>query len=65
LQLNPENIEVILLGEVEKNSEIYSIAQKYIRNLKFGERNDNADYSYQLQTLPKHLYFTLFNSYLQ
>ncbi len=64
LQLNPENIEVVLLGEVEKSSDIYSIAQKYIRNLKFGERFDSADYSYQLQTLPKHFYFTLFNSYL-
>ena len=60
LQLNPENIEVILLGEVEKNSAIYSITQKYIRNLKFGERTTDADYSYQLQKLPKHQYFTLF-----
>ena len=64
LQLNPENIEVILLGEVERNSALYSITQKYIRNLKFGERPADADYSYQLQTLPKHHYFTLFNSYL-
>ena len=63
LQLNPENIEVNLLGEIEKSSAIYSVAQKYIRNLKFGERADGADYSYQLQTLPKHFYFTLFNSY--
>lgn len=63
LHLNPEQIEVIVLGEIEKNSAIYSIAQKYIRNLKFGERSDNSDYSYQLQTLPKHFYYTLFNSY--
>ncbi len=65
LQLNPENIEVTLLGEVQKNSKIYSITQKYIRNLKFGERTADAYYSYQLQTLPKHFYYTLFNSYLQ
>lgn len=64
LLLNPETIEVILLGEVEKGSDIYSIAQKYIRNLKFGERTDDAGFSYQLQTLPKHFYFTLFNNYL-
>jgi len=64
LLLNPENIEVILLGEVEKSSDIYSIAQKYIRNLKFGERSGDVDFSYQLQTLPKHFYFTLFNNYL-
>ncbi len=65
LQLNPENIEVVLLGEAEKNSDIYAIAQKYIRNIKFGERTDDADYSYKLQTLPKHYYFTILNSYLQ
>lgn len=64
LQLNPENIEITLLGEIEKSSEVYSLTQKYIRNLKFGERFDNSDYSYQLQTLPKHQYFTLFNTYL-
>ncbi len=64
LLLNPENIEVVLLGEVEKSSDIYSITQKYIRNLKFAERSDDADFSYQLQTLPKHFYFTLFNNYL-
>ncbi len=64
LQLNPENMEVVLLGEIEKNSTLYTIAQKYIRNLKWGERKTDVDYSYQLQTLPKHFYFTLFNNYL-
>lgn len=63
LQLNPEKVDTVFLGEIEKESAIYSIAQKYIRNIKFGERTDNADYSYQLQTFPKHFYFTLFNRY--
>ena len=63
LQLNPEKVELVFLGEIVKESAIYAIAQKYIRNIKFGERADNADYSYQLQNLPKHFYFTLFNNY--
>lgn len=63
LQLNPEKIEFIFIGEIEKNASIYSLAQKYIRNIKFGERTESSDYSYQLQTLPKHFYFTLFNSF--
>ena len=63
LQLNPEKIELIFLGEIEKNSAIYASAQKYVRNIKFGERNESGDYSYQLQTLPKHSYYTLFNNY--
>ena len=64
LQLNPEKIELIFLGEVEKSSAIYTAAQKYIRTIKFGERTEAIDYSYQLQTLPKHFYYTLFNSYI-
>jgi hypothetical protein len=64
LQLNPENIETFLLGEIERTSAIFTLTQKYIRNLKFAERTDNSDYSYQLQTFPKHFYFSLFNSYL-
>lgn len=63
LQLNPENMEVVLLGEIERNSALYNVAQKYIRNLKFAERKVDIDYSYQLQTLPKHSYFTLFSNY--
>ena len=63
LHLNPETIDVVLLGEIERNSTIYSLTQKYIRKLKFGERNDGAQYSYQLQALPTHYYFTLFNNY--
>ncbi len=64
LQLNPENMEAILIGEIEKTSAVYTVIHKYIRNIKFGERSTNSDYSYQLQTFPKHFYFTLFNNYL-
>jgi hypothetical protein len=64
LHLNPESIETVLIGEIERSSAIFTLAQKYIRNLKFGERTDNSGYSYQLQSFPKHYYFSLFNSYL-
>jgi hypothetical protein len=63
LHLNPEKTELQLLGEIEKNSAIHLITQKYVRHVQFGERADQADYSYQLQALPKHSYFTLFNTY--
>src|ERR1043166_6088401 len=63
LQLNPETIDTYLMGEVEKGNPIHTIAHKYIRKIKFAERNDGADYCYQLQTLPKHSFYTLFNNY--
>ena len=64
LQLNPETIETVLIGEIEKSSAIYAIMQKYIRHIAFGERADHSDYSYQLQTFPKHFYYSLFNNFL-
>ena len=64
IQLNPETVEFILLGEIEKSSSIYTIMQKYTRHIKFGARTDNTEFSYQLQTFPRHYYFTLFNNFL-
>ena len=64
LQLNPETIEVVLIGEIEKKSALYSTTHKYIRNIKFGVRKTDADLSYQLQEIPKHFYYTLFSEYL-
>lgn len=63
LHLNPEKAEVILLGKTDKNSEIYQLTYKYIRQVKFGNKNSSADYSYQLQEFPAHYYFSLFSSY--
>jgi hypothetical protein len=62
LQLNPEKEEVYLLGEFEKTGQIYTTLFKYVRTLKISDRKDGADFSYQLQSLPKHSFFTLFNA---
>jgi hypothetical protein len=64
MKLNPEQLELLLLGEIERNSAIYSILYKYVRNIKFGERSDSFEYSYKLNELPKHFYYNLFNQYL-
>jgi len=63
LQLNPEKIEINLMGEIDKNSPQYTILSKYIRNIKFvSYSNSNYDYSYQLQSLAKHQHFIIFNT---
>ena len=64
LQLNPEKVDLILLGEVEGSSALYQILHKYIRHIHFGVRSENVDYSYKLETLPKHFYYNLFAQYL-
>lgn len=35
LNLNPETFKLILIGEIEKESELYHIAFQYIRNIEF------------------------------
>ncbi|HXC06156.1 MAG TPA: DUF3822 family protein [Bacteroidia bacterium] len=61
LKLNPENLELILIGEVEKNSAIYSMLYKYVRNIRFGDRPEAFTYCHPMKTLPGHFYTTLFS----
>ncbi|HEV7232515.1 MAG TPA: DUF3822 family protein [Bacteroidia bacterium] len=64
LKLNPENIDLILSGEVEKNSAIYAILYKYVRNIRFGERPDAFAYCHPMSNIPKHFYSNLFSQQL-
>ncbi|MFI5149198.1 MAG: DUF3822 family protein [Bacteroidia bacterium] len=64
LKLNPETLELILIGEVEKNSAIYSMLYKYVRTIRFGERPDAFTYCHPMNTLPGHFYSTLFSQQL-
>ncbi len=60
--LNPENIELIMLGEINKASKYYEILYKYIRNIEFIERNDFFSYSYALDDVPSNYYYNLLNA---
>jgi hypothetical protein len=64
LKLNPETIELILFGEVERNSALFEITHKYVRHVHFGERSDSFEYSYKFNHLPEHFYYNLFSQYL-
>lgn len=64
LKINPEVIELQLLGEVEKHSAIFSILTKYVRHIKFGKRPDAFSYSYVFDNTPSHFYFNLFSQAL-
>ncbi len=62
LNINPEIIQVILMGEIEKNSPLHEMLVKYIRNVEFGFRFEDFEYSYIFDEIPQHYYFTLLNS---
>jgi hypothetical protein len=64
LKLNPETTELVLLGEVERNSALYSIIFKYIRNIKFGVRNEIFGYARGFTDIPDHFHYNLLNQYL-
>ncbi len=64
LKLNPETINLHLLGEVEKNDSFYSIIYKYVRNVSFMKRNSRFEFSYRFNELPEHAFYTLFSQYL-
>lgn len=61
LKLNPESVEMILLGERGKDSQEYRILYSYIRNLRFINRNPGFTYSYKMDEVPGHYHFNLFS----
>ncbi|MCF7560654.1 DUF3822 family protein [Sabulilitoribacter multivorans] len=61
LELNPETFNLIFLGDITKNDELYKIAYTYIRNISFSDRQD----SYTFEDKPKSSYsnFALIKSF--
>jgi len=64
LNLNPESVEVVLLGEIEKHSPLSDLVLKYIRNVHYVERNADYRYSFIFDQLPGHYYYNLLNASL-
>jgi len=62
LELNPEEVELVLSGNIDKSSILYEMIFRYIRSSKFIERNDNYGYSYLFDGLMGHKHYTLFNA---
>jgi len=64
MKLDTEKAPCIFYGEIEKSSEEYSIATKYIKAILLGEKSKQSDYSAALSILPQHKYRSLFTQYL-
>lgn len=61
LQLNPETFQLVFLGDIEKEDDLYKIVYKYIRHVKFGDRQDT--YKYTIQPKTSYSDFTLIKSF--
>ena len=64
LDIKPKDINIRLLGEVDKNSAIYEILYKYSNSITLGKRTENLKFSYAFEEIPQHHYYSLFNQYL-
>ncbi len=61
LSLNPEEVRLVLMGDIDKSSNTYELLYRYVRHMSFLERNEAFGYSYALDDLLHHHYYTLFN----
>jgi hypothetical protein len=59
LKLNPEEIEIIFSGIIEKNSLIFDTIYKYVRNVSFQPKPAGFSYSYLFSDIPSHYFFNL------
>ena len=61
LNLNPEEIDLVISGFIDKNSELFEIIYKYVRNVHFQALTASFKYSYIFNEIPSHYYFNLLN----
>lgn len=59
LNLNPETLQLVLLGNIEKDSELYAIVYQYIRNISFYKPTNTSDFL--KEHISEHSNFTLLN----
>jgi hypothetical protein len=59
LKLNPENISITISGQIEKNSALYELLNKYLRKISFINRPQNLNYSYKFDELQGHSFYGL------
>jgi len=64
LDLNPDQIPIVIAGEIEINSEAYKFIHRYIRNISFTNRNPSYVYSFVFDEIPNHYFYQLLNLHL-
>ncbi|MFN3316292.1 MAG: DUF3822 family protein, partial [Raineya sp.] len=63
LQLSIDTTQVLLYGEISKDSGIFNLMQKYVKNVEFGHRPRSISFSYKFDEVLDHRYFDLYNAY--
>ncbi|MFC4723609.1 DUF3822 family protein [Geojedonia litorea] len=63
LQLDPETVQIKLLGNVQKGDELYDIAYKYVRHVEVVENLLKCKFESKLQIDERHNNFLILNSF--
>ncbi|MEP3836834.1 MAG: DUF3822 family protein [Algibacter sp.] len=61
LNLNPDTLNLVLIGAIKENDTLYNMAYRYIRNITFGARKET--YKYLEKSPSNYSNFTLLNSF--
>lgn len=64
LKIDNETIPLYFMGFIEEKSPIMELCARYIRNIRFFNRNNNLNYSNELDSIPYYYYYTLYSSIL-
>jgi len=64
LHLNPEEVELVLSGEIEKTAKEHSLLYNYIRHVKFAALPEGFKYSYKFEEVQPHKFWSLFTQYI-
>tara|TARA_B110000196_G_scaffold209997_1_gene180058 strand:- start:98 stop:961 length:864 start_codon:yes stop_codon:yes gene_type:complete len=64
LGLSPEKTELVLLDDILKSDEKYNLLYEYVRNISFGNRSENLNFTKELDSIKSHQYFCLFSQLL-
>lgn len=64
LHLSPETQELLILGEIDKNSSLTEIIYRYIKNPIFGEKSNMYKFDVVFDEIPPHHYYNLLNFHL-
>lgn len=63
LNLNPEDFQLVFLGDISTQSDYYDIAYKYIRNIHFGKRNKDLGLPKELEHIAPHQHYVLLSHF--
>ena len=62
--MSVEKIELVLLDDILKSDKKYNLLYQYVRNISFGNRPENLNFSKELESIKSHQYFCLFSQLL-